>query len=191
MAGKNKNKKIKKKSKRKSLKNKTTKSRSQRIKTRARKSLKGKKISKRKKKYVVDTSAIINKVLPKSIKKGLKGRIIVPNAVMAEIENLANKGREEGFIGLEEISKLHSRKKITLLFKGKRPSEKQIRYAKSGEIDAMIREIARKNKATLITADLVQAKSTQAYGINVLFFKVKRKPKKKKKKKGFFKRIFK
>jgi len=146
--------------------------RSQEIKTRARRSLNGK-ISRQKRIYVVDTSAIINKFLPRLIKKGLSGRIIIPNAVMAELENLANKGQEEGFIGLEEIAKLHHYKQTRLLFLGSRPGEMQIKYAKSGEIDALIREIARKNKAILITADLVQAKSSQAYGLQVIFLRPK------------------
>jgi ATPase len=55
----------------------------------------------------------------------------------------------------------------------------QIKYAKSGEIDALIRETAIKNQAILITADLVQAKSSQAYGLRVLYIKPKRKKRKK------------
>jgi ATPase len=151
---------------------------SQEIKNKARRSLNGK-ISRKKRTYVVDTSAIINKFLIRLIKKGLIGRIIIPNAVMAELENLANKGHEEGFIGLEEIAKLHYYKQNRILFLGLRPGEMQIKYAKSGEIDALIREIARKNRAILITADLVQAKSSQAYGLQVIFLKPRIKKKKK------------
>ena len=159
---------------------KQKRTRSQKIKSKARKSLKGK-ITKTRKSYVVDTSAIINKFLPRLIRKGLKGRLIIPNAVMAELENLANKGREEGFIGLEEVSKLHKQKNLKIYFQGLRPNDMQIRYAKSGEIDALIRAVARKNRATLITADLVQAKSCQAYGIQVIFLRPKiLKPKKQK-----------
>jgi len=116
------------------------------------------------------------------IKKGISGKIIIPNAVMAELENLANKGREEGFLGLEEISSFHKLKHkfpIKIFFEGTRPSEMQIKYARGGEIDALIREIARKNKAILITADLVQAKTAQAYNLQVLFLKPKHKQVKK------------
>jgi len=105
---------------------------------------------------------------------------------MAELENLANKGKEEGFVGLEEVAKLHSYKEqgIKVHFQGTRPNEMQIRYAKSGEIDALVRNIAKNNKAILITADLVQAKSAQAYGLQVIFLRPKYKPQKVKKK-GF------
>lgn len=160
---------------------------SQQIKSRARKTL-NKNFTKHKQNYVIDTSVIINKFLLNLIKKGLKGKLIIPNAVMAELENLANKGIEQGFIGLEEVAKLHNQKQISLYFEGLRPNEFQIKLAKSGEIDALIREIARKNQATLITADLVQAKSSQAYGLKVVFLRPKLEPKKKKSFFSFFER---
>ena len=148
-------------------------SRTQEIKSKARRNLNGK-IDGKKKNYVVDTSAIINKFLPRLVEKGLKGKIIVANAVMAELENLANKGNEAGFVGLDQVANLHALKKkygFTLEFQGQRPEMKHIRFAKSGEIDALIRDLAFKNKATLVTADLVQAKSAQAYGLNVIFIR--------------------
>ena len=127
--------------------------------------------------YVVDTSSIINKFLPSLIKKGLKGKLIIPNAVMAELENLANKSMDSGFIGLEEVARLHKFNQVKIHFQGLRPNEMQIKFAKSGEIDALIRDIASKNHAILITSDLVQAKSSQAYGLKVLFLKARIKPK--------------
>jgi len=162
------------------LKKKET--RSQKIKRKARRNLKTK-IKTTQETYIVDTSSVINKFLPRLLKRGLKGKIIIPNAVISELENLANKGAEEGFVGLDEIAKLHKYKQIKISFVGKRPNELQIKYAKSGEIDALIIELARKNKAILITADLVQAKSAQAYGLKVIFLKPKVI---KKKKKSFF-----
>ncbi|MBI2448822.1 hypothetical protein HYV49_00830 [Candidatus Pacearchaeota archaeon] len=123
-------------------------SRSQQIKTKARKTLSSG-FSTQKNNYVVDTSAIINKTLKSLIKRGLQGKIIIPHAVMAELESLANKGREEGFIGLEEITQLHHIKEIRINFDGIRPTEHHIKYAKSGEIDALIRQSAIKNKVLL------------------------------------------
>ena len=155
----------------------------QKIKKKARRTLSSK-FAKEKRNYVIDTSIIINKFLSNLIKKGLCGKIIISNAVMAELENMANKGREEGFKGLDEIAGLHTLKHrypIKVFFEGIRPREMHIKFAKSGEIDALIREIAYKNHAILITADLVQAKSAQAYGLKVLFMKPKLK-----KKKSFF-----
>jgi len=158
-------------------KNKT----SQEVKSQARRNLSSN-FTKQKETYVLDTSAAISKFISKLIKKGLTGKLIIPNAVMAEMENLANKGKEEGFIGLEEIANLHKIKKnfpIQIHFQGSRPNEMQIRYAKSGEIDSVIRDTAILNNATLITADLVQAKTSQAYNIPVIFLKPKQEKEKK------------
>ena len=156
--------------------------RMQAVKQKARRNLQ-RNFSKQQKNYVVDTSAIINKFIPILIKKGLQGRLIIPNAVMAELERQANKGYETGFIGLEEIVKLHKLKKehrFQIFFEGLRPGEHQIKYAKEGEIDALIRESALKNKAVLITSDLVQAKTAQAYGLEVIFLRSRQKTEKKK-----------
>ncbi|MCS7134311.1 MAG: PIN domain-containing protein [Candidatus Pacearchaeota archaeon] len=132
-------------------------------------------------KYLVDTSVIAQKRIFRLAKNKLRGTILIPNAVIAELENLANKGKKAGFDGLEEIAKLHKLKpKIKLRFVGPRPSEHQIKYARSGEIDALIRELARKYKATLITADIVQYKSALAYGIEAIFLKTRKRKKKKK-----------
>ena len=118
-------------------------------------------------KYVVDTSALINKAVTTLIKdKEIEGTILIPHAVISELEHQANKGLEIGFIGLEEVQELH-KLKVKVEFVGDRPNEMQIRFAKSGEIDALIRELAFQNKATLITADKVQAESGKAFGLHV------------------------
>jgi ATPase len=164
-------------------KNGKNQSRTQEIKSKARRNL-NRKVDVKRKNYVVDTSAIINKFLPRLFEKGLKGKILVHNSVMAELENLANKGNEAGFVGLDQVANLHKLKRkyrFTLEFKGPRPEMKHIRFAKSGEIDALIRDLAFKEKATLITADLVQAKSAQAYGLSVIFIKPRVVEQKKKK----------
>ncbi|MDP3027503.1 MAG: PIN domain-containing protein, partial [Nanoarchaeota archaeon] len=115
---------------------KKRKTASQKIKSRARRNLSSH-FEKERKNYVIDTSVVINRFLSKLIGKGLQGKIIIPNAVMAELENLANKGREEGFRGLDEIACLHKLKHkhdIQIYFQGLRPNEMQIKFAKSGEI---------------------------------------------------------
>lgn len=134
--------------------------------------------------YLVDTSVIAQRKLVRLFRKKLQGTILIPNAVIAELENLANKGNDAGFHGLEEVAKLHHLKpNVKIKFIGLRPTGHQIRYAKSGEIDALIRELAYKHRATLITADIVQAKSAMAYNVKVFFVKT---PHKKKRKKLFF-----
>ncbi len=124
-------------------------------------------------KYVVDTSIIISEIISNEINKGvIKGEIIIPKQVIAELEHQANNGQEIGLIGLNEIKKI--RRTIKVNFVGDRPTIEQIRLAKEGEIDASIIRIAYKEQATLVTADLVQAKSAEALGVKVLFYDLKK-----------------
>ncbi|MDD5650129.1 MAG: PINc/VapC family ATPase [Candidatus Nanoarchaeia archaeon] len=129
-------------------------------------------------KYLLDTSVIIEGIASNLIKeKKLKGKVIITNASVAELENQANNGLEIGFIGLEELQKLQEfqkKKKITIEFLGPRPNISQIQLARSGEIDALIRSIAHEQKATLITADKVQAASAKAFGIELKFIEMKK-----------------
>ncbi len=131
-------------------------------------------------KYLVDTSVIAQKKLYRLFKTKIKGELLIPNAVIAELENLANRGQDIGFDGLEDIAKLHHLKsRVKIKFIGERPTGHQIKFAKSGEIDALIRGLAYREHAVLITADKVQAKSAQAYGLKVFFIKTIFKEKKK------------
>lgn len=128
--------------------------------------------------YVTDTSVVIERAISKFIKnKEIEGKILIPKAVIAELEHQANKGQETGYLGLEEIQELQKLKqenKIDLDFTGQRPNPLQIKYAKSGgEIDALIREVAYNEGATLITADRVQAEAAKALGLNVKFIELK------------------
>ena len=100
--------------------------------------------------------------------------IIVPEAVVCELEHQANANRSEGRRGLKELQKLQELQyegELSICFKGKRPTNYDIRYAKSGEIDSIIRDLARSEMGTLLTNDKVQAETAKAQGIPVYYFK--------------------
>ncbi|MCD6589716.1 Flp pilus assembly complex ATPase component TadA [Candidatus Woesearchaeota archaeon] len=124
---------------------------------------------------VPDTSIIIEGLLSEMINNGeisIK-RVVIHEAVVAELESQANKGRETGYLGLEEIKNIREaakKKGIELVFMGSRPGEFEIKHAKTGEIDARIRELARELNATLLTADTVQALVAEAKGIDVVLY---------------------
>src|SRR3989344_3488112 len=125
-------------------------------------------------KLVPDTSILIEGLLSESLKKKelLPGELFIHEAVLSELEHQANFGKEIGFIGLEELKilrELSVKLKFTITYKGRRPTESEIRRASSGEIDSLIRELAYDEKATLITADKVQSKVAEAKGISVLY----------------------
>ncbi len=110
---------------------------------------------------VPDTSVIVDGRITKIVLQDeFQGcEVIIPEAVVSELENQANKGRETGFNGLDELKNLqglYNEGKIDLLYVGKRPTLEQISMARGGEIDAMIRDTAQDNDATLITSDKVQ-----------------------------------
>jgi len=123
-------------------------------------------------KIVVDTSIIVDGKLSEMIRKGkLKdAEIIIPLAALDELQAQASKGREIGFTGLEEIKilrKLGEEKNVKIRFTGERPSIEDIKLAKSGRMDAIIRDVAKAENAVLMTADYVQALVGEAEGIKV------------------------
>ncbi len=124
------------------------------------------------KKIVPDTSILIQKKLSDTIESGkLKNcRIIIPRAVLDELQAQASRGRDIGFEGLEEIKKLRTGKKaIKVEFSGSRPTLEEIQLAKKGRIDAIIRDVAAKENALLLTSDFVQALVAEAEGVNVKY----------------------
>ena len=127
-------------------------------------------------KIVPDTSAIIHGILVEELKKAKKGtEVIIPLAALDELQAQASKGREVGFIGLEnlkEVRKICEKKKIRIKFDGERPSLEDIKLAHSGRIDALIREVAKKNDAYLYTCDYVQALVAEAEGVKVKYFQI-------------------
>lgn len=121
---------------------------------------------------VPDTSILIHGKLSELIKEGKISpkKIVIPRAVLDELQAQASRGREVGFDGLEEIKKIRKvgkDKKIALEFTGDRPTFEEIQLAKKGRIDALIRDAASKAGATLITSDYVQALVGEAEDVSV------------------------
>ncbi|MEN6514567.1 PINc/VapC family ATPase [Methanoculleus sp.] len=127
-------------------------------------------------KIVPDTSVVIDGRITSLIKTGeYKGAtIIIPEAVVAELEAQANQGREIGFSGLTELQELFRMSEdniIELQFSGDRPSLDQVKLSSGGEIDALIRNVAIVHGARFITSDLVQAEVAKAKGLDVTYLR--------------------
>jgi ATPase len=120
---------------------------------------------------VADTSIIIDGKFTEIVKESEKDfEVVIPLAVLDELQAQASKGREPGFIGLDELKKIREiceEKKIKLRFTGERPSYEDIRLARSGRIDALIRDVAKNENGVLYTADYVQALVAEAEGVKV------------------------
>jgi ATPase len=127
-------------------------------------------------KIVPDTSAVIDGRITQMIRTGeyKDAIIIIPEAVVAELEAQANQGREIGFSGLTELqdlSRIAKEGTIQLRFVGERPTLDQVKLASGGEIDALIRNAAIEHEAQFITSDVVQAEVARAKGLDVTYLK--------------------
>ncbi|QYZ78739.1 ATPase [Methanofollis formosanus] len=127
-------------------------------------------------KIVPDTSVVIDGRITSMIKAGeyTGATIIIPEAVVAELEAQANQGREIGFSGLtelQELSRMATEGTIELRYVGERPNLNQVKLASGGEIDALIRNVAIEYDAKFITSDVVQSEVAKAKGIDVLYLR--------------------
>lgn len=121
-------------------------------------------------KFVLDTSVIIDGKVPEIINDKIESnsQVIIPIAVLDELQAQASMNKSHGIEGLLEIKKIRDlckARKISLEFSGTRPTIEEIRLAKHGRIDAIIKDIALDNNATLITCDYVQHLVSEAHGI--------------------------
>ncbi|MFB6215440.1 MAG: PIN domain-containing protein, partial [Candidatus Aenigmatarchaeota archaeon] len=127
---------------------------------------------------VPDTSILIDGKLSELAENDeIDEEIVIPEFVVDEVENQANKGLEIGYIGIQEIKnvrELGEDKGFEVSFTGRRPTTEEISLAKSGRIDALIRDVAEEMDATLYTGDIVQAKIAEAKGISVRLFEKER-----------------
>ncbi len=125
---------------------------------------------------VPDTSVIIDGRITSLITQGdcPDAEVIIPEAVVAELESQANRGREIGFSGLAELQRLDRMAQdglCTVRFVGVRPSFDQVRLAAGGEIDAMIRAAAHEHDAIFVTSDRVQSEVGRAKGLQVQYLR--------------------
>jgi len=121
---------------------------------------------------ITDSSIIIDGKISELIEKGkLKDiELVIPMAVLDELQAQASKGKEPGFVGLNELKKLRAvceNKKIKIRFTGAKPSLDDIKLAHSGRLDALIRDVAKDENGILYTSDYVQALVAEAEGVKV------------------------
>ena len=90
---------------------------------------------------------------------------IVPDTsaiIEGELEHQANNQRHTGIRGLENIKKLQDLAeigKLSIRITGRRPTKFEKDNAKLGEIDGLIRDVAKDELALLLTSDKIQAKT--------------------------------
>ena len=127
---------------------------------------------------VADTSVIINGNLAQQLESGSirNSDLIIPQAVFDELQSQASNHKQQGFVGLEQIEKLHKLSEdsgVKILLKGSHPDINDIKFASSGRIDALIIDIAKQNDAILYTSDNVQHLVAKAEDVQTIFLKPK------------------
>jgi len=127
-------------------------------------------------KIVLDTSVIINGLLTAQVESGniRNSEIIIPQAVIDELQSQASQKKEQGFAGLKEIKNLQNLSKnfgLEISIQGSHPSSEDIRMAGKGKIDSIIKDIAKQNHATLYTSDNVQHLVAQTEGITSVYLR--------------------
>ena len=122
--------------------------------------------------FVPDTSVIVDGRFSAFMEENAGATVILTEAMLAEVEHQANEGRSLGFAAIEEMKKLRKMSDdglLTIEFYGRRPSEWQIRGAREGEIDDLIRSAALENDAQLVTGDQTQRDISVIKGIKTIY----------------------
>jgi len=124
-------------------------------------------------KYLFDTSAILFSGIERFVMENIHAteEILIPEYVLSEMENQANSGREIGIEGLNRLKKIRmfvTEKGVEMRIVGRKPTLEEIQLAKKGRIDALIKDLAKMEKATLLTCDFVQCKSAEVLGIDCI-----------------------
>ena len=127
-------------------------------------------------KIVVDTSVIINGQLINQIENGSirNSDIIIPQAVLDELQSQASFNKEQGFTGLDKIKQLHNLSEgfgLTVELQGTHLSPDDVKFAKEGRIDSIIVDIAKQNQAILYTSDKLQSLVGQAEGVETVLLR--------------------
>jgi ATPase len=123
---------------------------------------------------VPDTSAVVDGRVSERVDAGSYegATVLIPEAVVGELESQANAGHDSGWEGLAELQRLAElvdEGTIAVDYVGRRATGDEQSAASEGEIDALIRDLADEHDATLLTSDRVQAEVARAKGLAVDF----------------------
>jgi len=122
---------------------------------------------------VPDTSVVIDGRISERVEDGefAGATVLVPETVVSELEGQANDGRETGWEGLGELQRLLDFEEtgdLAVSYVGERPGGPGTGAGFEADLDAVIREVAADQDATLVTSDDVQAETARAKGIEVI-----------------------
>ena len=126
-------------------------------------------------KIVTDTSVILNEQLASQIESGSvrpPTEIIIPQAVLDELQAQASLGRGQGAAGLRNAARLREiseQSGLSVSVRGDHVLPSDIELAGSGRIDALITDVARSCEAVLYTSDSTQHLAARSQGVDTVF----------------------
>jgi len=117
---------------------------------------------------VPDTSVVVDGRVSDGVDDGTyeDATVYVPRIVVDELESQANRGKETGWDGLDELERLVDRAdddRIELEYVDRRPDGS----AYHGPNDLVIRSIATDYDGQLLTSDVVQSRVAEVTGVSV------------------------
>ncbi|WP_435320526.1 PINc/VapC family ATPase [Haloarchaeobius sp. TZWSO28] len=121
---------------------------------------------------VPDTSVVVDGRVSDRVETGAFAdvAVFVPGIVVDELESQANRGKDTGWDGLDELDRLAEladQGRIEFQYVDSPPAESGRGSSYSGTNDAIIRKVAADYDALLFTSDRVQARVAEARGITV------------------------
>ena len=126
----------------------------------------------RSRRVVVDTSVVVSGQLEGRVQAGeMRGcEIVVPQSVMDELHSQAAGKRQQGWDGLDALSRLHSASAesgISVTVHGNHAAAEDISMAQEGRMDSLVVDAAKRLRATLYTSDILQHLMAKAQGVDV------------------------
>ncbi|MDI9619496.1 MAG: PINc/VapC family ATPase [Candidatus Nezhaarchaeota archaeon] len=118
--------------------------------------------------YVPDLPALEAEVVRRLVESGaVRNKLVIHRAIVGEFERKAKFNNFSGLEGLSRLRKVCEESGVKIAFVGEYGGSK----ATPEVINEMVRELALDLNATIITCDVVMAKTAEAMGINVIYVK--------------------
>ncbi|MCC6046065.1 MAG: Flp pilus assembly complex ATPase component TadA [Ignisphaera sp.] len=124
--------------------------------------------------YIPDSSIIVARALSKLLKQGrLRGRVLIPKELISYFEFVAKKGIAIGYIGLQELANLREsvNEEMGVELEVVESGMREFKEINEDAINIIIRDLAKRFGAKVITREPLQHLACKAMGVEVVLVK--------------------
>jgi len=124
--------------------------------------------------YIPDISVIVAGILSRIVREGkIRGKILIPKEIITYFESAAKKGIATGLVGLEELAKLRENipEEIGVEIEVIDSGLKSLGELTEDDVNNVIRDLAKRYGARVITRDPLQQLICKVLGIDILVLK--------------------